>query len=824
MPKPAVPELLCPAGDEDALRAAVDCGADAVYLGLGAFSARASAANFEPEALERAVRYAHLYHARVHVTLNTLVRQDELPAVCKALEDVRRAGADAVIVQDLGVAALARRFCPGLALHASTQMALCGVAGARMARRLGFARVVLARECPLEEIRAVAQTGVETEVFAHGALCSAVSGRCLMSAMAGGRSGNRGRCAQPCRQRFELDGYAGALLSLKDLCLLDDLPALCQAGVTSLKVEGRMKGAEYVAVVASVYRRALDRIARGEAGPGDPGAREALLQIFNRGGFTRGHAMGDEDAALCGTGRVGHEGVALGALKPAREGFAALRASRALNDGDTLQIRGREDEELRYSGPDVPAGATALIRLRPGMRAAPGSPVARLHDARQLEAARAHAPRPIPVSMRARLVANEPATLWISDGQTAVTVRGPAPQAAQSRAAAPEEARRQLSRLGGTPFQLAGADALSIELADGLFLPVSGLNALRRQAAEALEEARVRAFAARAAAPPQAAEKELPEGAPNPCTGGALDADALPGGAANAGRGPAAASPLLADALAVVFSEPSLAPSLARAGATLLIFSPRAFTPEALGEALSALPPGVWLRLPAQAGTRALSAALPVLRERVSGLGGLMAENLGQLDLPLNLPVLAGEGVPVTNREGMAALAGTRAQGFVLWPEWTGAQQRALLPFTLPCLLKVYGRETLMLLNHCPERVRRGLSQGRASCGLCRGQRMACGREDAALRDRKGYRFPLWRTALPEGCELAVLNALPTDLRPFDGDRRALGAGMLLHFTTEPPSDQVALTEAFRALLQGKAPPPPKSPDFFAGLWTRGVE
>ncbi len=823
MPTPAVPELLCPAGDEDALRAAVDCGADAVYLGLGAFSARASAANFEPEALERAVRYAHLYHARVHVTLNTLVRQDELPAVCKALEDVRRAGVDAVIVQDLGVAALARRLCPGLALHASTQMALCSAEGARMARRLGFTRVVLARECPLEEIRAVARTGVETEVFVHGALCSAVSGRCLMSAMAGGRSGNRGRCAQPCRQRFELDGYAGALLSLKDLCLLDDLPALCRAGVSSLKIEGRMKSAEYVAVVASVYRRALDRVARGEAGPGDPGAREALLQIFNRGGFTRGHAMGDEDAALCCTGRVGHEGVALGALEPAREGFAALRASRDLNDGDTLQIRGREDEELRYSGPDVPAGATALVRLRPGMRAAPGSPVSRLHDARLLEAARAHAPKPIPVWMRARLVANEPATLWMSDGQTAVTVRGPVPQAAKSRATAPEEARRQLARLGGTPFQPAGADALSIELADGLFLAVSELNALRRQAVEALKEARVRAFAAGAAAPPEGAEKELPEGAPNPCTGGAPDADAWPRGAANAGRGPAA-SPLFADTLAVIFSEPSLAPSLAQAGATMLIFSPRDFTPEALGEALSALPQGVWLRLPARAGTRALSAALPVLRGRGSGLGGLMAENLGQLDLPLDLPVLAGEGVPVTNREGMAALAGTRAQGFVLWPEWTGAQQRALLPFTLPCLLRVYGRETLMLINHCPERVRRGLSKGRASCGLCRGPRMACGREDAVLRDRKGYRFPLWRTALPEGCELTVLNALPTDLRPFDGDRRALGAGMLLHFTTEPPSDQVALTEAFRALLQGKVPPPPKSPDSFAGLWTRGVE
>ena len=248
----SLPELLCPAGDEAALRAAIDCGANAVYLGYKAFGARASAVNFDDEALERAVSYAHLYHARVHVTVNTLIKPSELSGVHQALSAIDAAGADAVIVQDQGVAAMVRRDFPRLQLHASTQMALCNAEGARMAQRLGFDRVVLARECSLEEIRRVCQTGIETEVFAHGALCTAVSGRCLMSSMAGGRSGNRGRCAQPCRQQFRLGGENGPLLSLRDLCTLDDLPALCDAGVASLKIEGRLKRAEYVAVVTSV--------------------------------------------------------------------------------------------------------------------------------------------------------------------------------------------------------------------------------------------------------------------------------------------------------------------------------------------------------------------------------------------------------------------------------------------------------------------------------------------------------------------------------------------------------------------------------------------
>ena len=447
-----LPELLCPAGDEAALRAAVDSGANAVYLGYRAFGARASATNFDGQALEAAVRYAHLYHVRVHVTVNTLVKPGEMQELRAALGEIAASGADAAIVQDLGVAALVRREFPALALHASTQMAICNAEGARLARQLGFSRVVLARECALEDVREVAATGIETEVFVHGALCTAVSGRCLMSSMSGGRSGNRGRCAQPCRQGFRMDGMQGPLLSLRDLCLLDDLPAVCASGVRSLKVEGRLKSPEYVAVVTSVYRRALDAVARGDFRP-DPAQREQLLQIYNRGGFTRGHILGAEDADLVTPDRVSHEGLPLGKVVAVRGHLAALHVDRALHDGDSLQLRGAGKScDLRYSGPDVPAGGTASLRLRPDTEAKPGMHVARLADACQLAKARAHAPRPISVSMTARFALGRPMTLALTDGEVSVTATGPVVEAARSRASTEEDARRQLDKLGGTPF------------------------------------------------------------------------------------------------------------------------------------------------------------------------------------------------------------------------------------------------------------------------------------------------------------------------------------------------------------------------------------
>jgi len=785
-----LPELLCPAGDESALHAAIDCGANAVYLGYKAFGARASAVNFDDEALERAVRYAHLYHARVHVTVNTLVKPSELDGVHQALSAIQAAGADAVIVQDQGVAAMVRRDFPRLHLHASTQMALCNAEGARIAQKLGFDRVVLARECSLEDIRRVVDTGIETEVFAHGALCTAVSGRCLMSSMAGGRSGNRGRCAQPCRQEFRLGGENGPLISLRDLCTLDDLPALCEAGVASLKIEGRLKSAEYVAVVTSVYRRALDQIAKGEFRPGDLSEKEKLMQIFNRGGFTRGHAFDAEDADMITPDRVSHEGLPIGEILSVRRDFASMRVDRDLHNGDSLQLRGQKDEDMRYSGPEVPAGQTATLRLRPGLRVTPGTPVARLTDALQVEEARAHAPKPISVSMFARFVIGHPMQLSMSDGQSSVTVTGDEVQAAQKRASTAEDVRRQLEKLGGTPFV---CENMQVAADEGVFLPVSALNALRRDAAEKLIEARIADFA-------------------DPANRQPVDFQMHRRTSACIGK----------DTLAVLFSDPAMAEKLTDAGASLLVYAPKTVTPDALAADLSRrLTVQCWLRLPPQMTQSALENILPVIEEHKEHLAGIWAESVAQLALLPELPMIAGEGVPVTNAEAVQVIRNTGVNACMLWPEWSFSDQKDV-PAT-PRLMKLYGREMLMLLNHCPERVRLGLSANRANCRLCKTASAVCGRENAVMTDRKGYQFPLARTRFAEGCEIQVLGALPTDLRAYDADRRALGAGALLHFTIETPEQQIALTRTFAALLRGESVSS-STEQTTTGHWLRGVE
>ena len=230
------PELLAPAGGRDALIAAVQSGADAVYLGAGGFNARQGADNFDGNGLREAIEYCHVRGVKVYVTLNTMVRQDEMPALAESVRAIAAAGADAVLVQDFGVADVVRRIAPGLSLHASTQMAVHNRAGVAFLAGQGFERVVLAREMNLDEIRACAGLGAELEVFVHGALCVSCSGQCLFSSVVGGRSGNRGRCAQPCRLRYRMDGIEGHLLSTNDLCSLNRLDALRDAGVDSFKI------------------------------------------------------------------------------------------------------------------------------------------------------------------------------------------------------------------------------------------------------------------------------------------------------------------------------------------------------------------------------------------------------------------------------------------------------------------------------------------------------------------------------------------------------------------------------------------------------------
>ena len=278
-------ELLAPAGSMDALRAAVQNGANAVYLGVGTFNARQSAKNFTPQTLKDAVKYCHIRGVDVHLTLNTLVSDKEIPQLCDAIRHAASCCVDAFIVQDLGVVQLCRQIAPHIPVHGSTQMTVHSLPGVMMCAAMGCKRVVLSRELSREEIRYIcANSPIEIEVFAHGALCMCYSGQCYMSAMIGGRSGNRGRCAQPCRQSYGYHHWENKYpLSLKDNCLVQYLQELEEMGVASIKLEGRMKRPEYVATVTAVYRKALDE------GLVTEGMTDALMTAFNRQGFTDGY-------------------------------------------------------------------------------------------------------------------------------------------------------------------------------------------------------------------------------------------------------------------------------------------------------------------------------------------------------------------------------------------------------------------------------------------------------------------------------------------------------------------------------------------------------
>ena len=289
-------ELLAPAGSPEALLAAVQNGADAVYMGLGSFNARRSARNFTDETFAAAVAYCHERGVRVYLTLNTLLTDRELPDAAETLRKASAWGVDAVLVQDWGLWQLARTAAPDLPLHASTQMSLHTLAGAKRAAELGMERVVLARELSARDVEGICRAcGAEVEVFAHGALCMCYSGQCAMSAMIGGRSGNRGTCAQPCRLPYTVGEKSGYLLSLKDNNLAPYLNQMAQMGVACVKLEGRMKRPEYVAAVTGIYRRLLD-----EKRPPTAEEQAQLERAFSRSGFTDGYWLGQKGPRMFG--------------------------------------------------------------------------------------------------------------------------------------------------------------------------------------------------------------------------------------------------------------------------------------------------------------------------------------------------------------------------------------------------------------------------------------------------------------------------------------------------------------------------------------------
>ncbi len=346
-----IPELLAPAGGMKQLKAAVENGADAVYLGSKLFNARMKAENFSMEELEEAVAYAHLRGVKVYVTLNTLISDKEIDKVVQHAMWLYEIGVDAVILQDLGLMAKLRHVAPNLTLHLSTQGTVYNKSGVQLAKKLGFRRIVLARETTLEEIKTIQkESEMELEVFIHGALCICYSGQCHMSRAIGGRSGNKGVCAQTCRLPFKKENQKeGFYLSPKDLCTIDFLDELSKANITSLKIEGRMKSSEYVAIVTRIYRKYLDIYREKGSYTVDKRDRTQLLQIFNRGNFTTGYLENGDSKDLIYNKLSKHLGVYIGEVigKVKNKDLVEIKLDKkadnqGLRIGDGIEIHSRE--------------------------------------------------------------------------------------------------------------------------------------------------------------------------------------------------------------------------------------------------------------------------------------------------------------------------------------------------------------------------------------------------------------------------------------------------------------------------------------------------
>lgn len=512
-------ELLSPAGSFEAACAAFAFGADAVYLGLSSHSARAEAVNFTPAELESICAYAHSLAPRrcVYVAVNTLMRDEELHDVAQTLATVAGAGADGAIVQDVAVAAMARRFFPGLPIHASTQMCIHNAEGALAAREMGFSRVVLARELSFDEIREIdAASGIETEVFIQGALCYGYSGECLFSALATGRSGNRGQCAYCCRGRFSTPGGGESFpFSMRDLSLDRDVLRLRDAGIRSLKIEGRMKGPLYVAAATRLYRLILDGAPDGEVAV----ARDDLRTVFSRPTtelyFNGANRPGD----IIDSETVGHRGLAIGAVGRVSGGRGRRRlrftASRAieLHDGIQVDLPGRPYGfaagriRLAASGQSVveaPAGAEVEIDLPPDAPALP--PGAAISCASSQAAKRRLSfPRPRAAELSAGEAVDVDVALRAGKFAAGAAFRGERAYAeievssapARKAGASGEAVAKAFSRMGGSRWRVR---RLAIDDPNGLFAPASALNELRRRLCDALDACRARILEREAAA------------------------------------------------------------------------------------------------------------------------------------------------------------------------------------------------------------------------------------------------------------------------------------------------------------------------------------
>lgn len=492
-------ELLSPVGSYESLLASIENGADAVYLGGKLFNARQYATNLDDEELKSAVTYAHERGVKVYVVVNIILRDSELKEAIDYIAYLYNIDVDALIIQDLGLLRTIKNLIPDFEVHGSTQMSINNYMGAAFLDELGFTRVVLARELSIEEIDEIdKKTDIELEIFIHGALCVSYSGQCLMSSMIGGRSGNRGTCAQPCRMKYTIVDTATNkslnkkfddqhILSLKDLNTIDDLEEIIDSGVTSLKIEGRMKKPEYVATIIDKYRKKIDSIKLNEEYKITQDEKDEMAQMFNRG-FTRGFLKHDFGKEIVTLDKPNNRGVYIGEILKADENFTYIKLEKDLNLGDGIQIRLNNGGEqgLLVSKIEMNKNIAKIERI---MNVNPGDKVYKTLDIdlnkqaresfRQEDIDKKH-----PLYMEIDIAIGKPVTLKVIDsGRETVIKSEEVAELAKRVSLTKQRVKEQMGKLGNTPYKL---EDIKVSIEENSMVRVSVLNDLRRSAVEEL--------------------------------------------------------------------------------------------------------------------------------------------------------------------------------------------------------------------------------------------------------------------------------------------------------------------------------------------------
>ena len=504
-------ELLSPCGDFECVKAAVQNGADAIYVGASSFSARASAANFDLKELEAVINYAHVRNVKVHLALNTLIKNNEFSEALSLAQKAYELGIDAIIVQDIGLAATLISTFPKLPIHASTQMTIHNLDGVKTCENLGFERVVLSRELTLEEISYICRnTKLEIETFIHGALCISYSGQCLFSSMVGGRSANRGKCAQACRLPYQLlennkiidNGY---LLSPRDLCGLDFLPSLIEAGVKSFKIEGRLKSPEYVATVTRIYRKYIDLYFSSKPYTVELKDRKDLLQVFNRGNFSCGHLDKEPNLDLVFKEKQNNMGIYIGNVSnyDGKKGHVTLNLNDALALGDSVTFENEPTKyrvsELMFQDKNIPfACDNELITIgRMKGNISPGDKIFKISSKALSDDAKitfsGKELKKIKLNCKIAIKKDTPISVFIKPDREYENYKNVSvsmesniiPVEAVNQPISKERIISQFSKTTDTPYEFASID---VDLDDNLYIPkISEINALRRDALAKLE-------------------------------------------------------------------------------------------------------------------------------------------------------------------------------------------------------------------------------------------------------------------------------------------------------------------------------------------------